>query len=138
MEKYRAAGRLIVFRPCPAAGRLALFKQKRWFKTKTNNHVASRLETTISPVPPRFIRHVSSSPRVTSTRVKFKFDPLHHICVLMSNLHFMSFNVCLYATDLNLYLIVFTERDKNFVYFMQSRLFIELIFTFMHTCQGCA
>ena len=58
MEKYRVAGRLIVFRPCPAAGRLALFKQKRWFKTKTNNHVASRLETTISPVPPRFIRHV--------------------------------------------------------------------------------
>ena len=40
------------------------------------------------------------SPRVTSTRVNFKFNPLHHICVFMSNLRFMSFNTCIYATDL--------------------------------------
>ena len=87
---------------------------------------------------PRCIE-VSFSPRVTSTRVKFKFDPLHHICVFMSNLHFMSYiNVCLYATDLDLYLKVFTERDKNCVDFMQIRQFIERIFTFMYTCQGCA
>ena len=34
MEKYRAAGPLIVFRPCPAAGRLALFKQSGGSKQK--------------------------------------------------------------------------------------------------------
>ena len=46
MEKYQAAGRLV------------LFKQKRSFKTKKNDHVASRWETTITPVSSRFIRHV--------------------------------------------------------------------------------
>ena len=49
-----------------------------------------RWESRITPV----------SPRVTSTRVNFKFNPLHHICVFMSNLRFMSFNTCIYATDL--------------------------------------
>ena len=56
----------------------------------------------------------------------------------MSNLHFMSFNVCIYATDLDLYLKVFTERDKNCVDFKQFIQFIERIFTVMYTCQGCA
>ena len=49
-----------------------------------------RWESRITPV----------SPRVTSTRVNFKFNSLHHICVFMSNLRFMSFNTCIYATDL--------------------------------------
>ena len=47
-------------------------------------------------------------------------------------------NACLYATDLDLYLKVFTERDKNCVDFMQIRQFIERIFMFMYMCQGCA
>ena len=56
----------------------------------------------------------------------------------MSNLHFMSFNICIYATDL--YLKVFMERygDKNCVDFMQIRQFIERGFTFMEMRQACA
>ena len=30
MEKYRTAGRLIIFRPCPAAKRLVTSLQERW------------------------------------------------------------------------------------------------------------
>ena len=49
----------------------------------------------------------------------------------MSNLHFMSFDICIYATDL--YLKVFMERygDKNCVDFMQIRQFPERGFMFM-------
>ena len=94
----------------------ALFKQKRWFKTKTNDRVASRLEVAFKKlwwcvggrVELRQFRPVLFSPCVTSTRVNFKFDPLHHICVFKSTVHFMSFNICIYETDL--YLKVITER----------------------------
>ena len=59
-----------------------------------------------------------------SARVNFKFDPLHHICVFMSNLHLMCFNICINATYL--YLKALTERygGKNCVDFMQITQFI--------------
>ena len=73
-----------------------------------------------------------------SARVNFKFDSLHHICVFMSNLHLMCFDICIYATDL--YLKALTEKygDKNCVDFMQIRQFIEHIHMFIYTCQACA
>ena len=76
----------------------------------------------------RWFRPVSFSPRVS----------LYHMCIFMSNLHFMCFIICIYATDL--YLMVFTERygDKNCVDFVQNRQFFERIFMFMYMCQGCA
>lgn len=74
------------------------------------------------------------SPLVTWTRGNFKFDSLYHTCDFMSNLYFMCFNICTYATDLCLK--VFTERygDKNCLDFMQINQFIERIFMFMYMC----
>ena len=76
------------------------------------------------------------SPRVTSTRVNFKFDPLQYtcICVFMYTVHFLSINICIYATDLYLKLITERYGGENCVDFMQIRQFIERIFTFMYMC----
>ena len=109
------------------------FSSFRWFRLFRLFHFGGfvslfRVSCRLLPVSLHFI----------SARVNFKFDSLHHICVFMSNLHLMCFNICIYATDL--YLKALTEKygDKNCVDFMQIRQFIEHIHMFIYTCQACA
>ena len=42
----------------------------------------------------RQFHSVSFSPRVTSTHVNFKFYPLYHICVFISNLLYVLWHLC--------------------------------------------
>ena len=81
-------------------------------------------------------RFTPVSPRVTSTRVNFQFDPLYHICVFMSNLHFMYFDICIYR-------FIFKDihgkiRRQELCRFMQIRQVIERNRMFMYTYQTCA
>ena len=52
----------------------------------------------------------------------------------MYTVHFLSINICIYATDLYLKLITERYGGENCVDFMQIRQFIERIFTFMYMC----